>query len=133
MTKHKIDITRPQDYMFRDYPEIEIKGIIVNKEKHEDSICRLTVNFINKDGTNGNHSVGIHGNYLHGIEADLDLILRPKLQETKKRKVVSFSTCIYEDSVEGYAVTDDGLIFSIDMLGTERGWKKSSMPEVPQD
>jgi hypothetical protein len=67
------------------------------------------------------------------ITNENDLVEINSPQETKKRKVVQFSTCIYEDAVDGYAVTDDGLIFVIDMLFMEKGWKKLSAPEIPQD
>lgn len=65
---------------------------------------------------------------------DRDLILdEDQLPETKKRKIVQFNTLETNLGYWGFAVTDDGLIFTCD-LGRDLVdivWQK--LAEIPQD
>lgn len=136
MTKHKIDITRPQDYMFRGMPDLEIKEIINNPNFPHNSEYPLIINFITPMGRFDSIQTTINGFY----DADedgtsvFDIILRPGLvafeaaPEVKRRKVVQVATMLEGEYSGIVALCDDGKIYS--------SWNNNNWVEwknVPQD
>lgn len=144
MTKHKIDISRPQDYMFKNVSDSEITSFT----KSDGSSFPINVHYVSKNKNRFTVPVTDEGFYWEDKQAsDFDVILRPGLvafeaaPEVKRRKVVQISTCYSSgEAVDHgktpliYALCDDGTVFFMAEICNSNfptDWIK--LPEIPQD
>ena len=130
MQKHKINIDRPQDYMFSNFPEKLIQGFVL---KPNGSWHTLIVNYLDIGGIYDHVAVGDFGNnHIDESESNYDVILRPELAEKpaeikaeSKKRIVKNILKIGDNLI---ALSDDGNLYSSFRLSR---W--TNIPSLPQD